>query len=447
MQTNIWKTLEMYFKMKKSICAICNREFNSDRLSSHVSIIHKIRPQEYYDKYLKKENEGICKNCGKPTKYLNFRLGYRDCCSRTCTNILRYNVPYTFQSEEVKNKAKETKLFRYGDPHYNNREQVHKTNLKNLGVEMPFMSNEVQQKCQDTCFKHYGVRNPYSSDVIRKQIVETFIYNYGVDNPRKSEEIKKKIKSTIEQNHDGMGFGSLDITKSIFSTIDKNIKKLIDDGFIKFSDLNLKYSTEIAKILRLKKYCSTKYIHQNDVEKAIKIDTEFRSKEKVYNSTYEAEIHEWLKSIYSGKIEINTRRIISPLELDIYLPEKNLALEFNGDYWHSANRIDKNYHLNKTLLCQEKGIHLIHIFEYEWNENKEYIKSIISSAIKNHKNEEFIGFVKENNICMVVDLSKENIKRYLNDNFEILYKTEPTICNKEQTIYNCGYFIVKYNKK
>lgn len=433
--------------MKRSTCAICNREFNSDRLSKHVSATHKIRPQEYYDRYLKKENEGICKNCGKPTKYLNFRLGYRDCCSITCTNILRYGTPYTFQSEEVKNKAKETKLLRYGDPHYNNRERVYETNLKNLGVEMPFMSSKVQQKCQDTCFKHYGVRNPYSSDIIRKQIIEKFINHYGVDNPRKSEEIKKKIKSTIEQNHDGMGFGSLDITKSIFSTIDKNIKKLIDDGFIKFSDLNLKYSTEIAKILRLRKYCSTRYIHKNDVEKAIEINNEFKSKEKAYNSTYEAEIHEWLKSIYAGKIEINTRRIISPLELDFYLPDKKLAIEFNGDYWHSANRIDKNYHLNKTLLCQEKGIHLIHIFEYEWNENKEYIKSIISSAIENHKNEEFISFVKENNICIVIDLSKDSIKKYLEDDFKILCKFEPIICNKELKIYNCGYCIVKYNKK
>jgi hypothetical protein len=54
------------------------------------------------------------------------------------------------------------------------------------------------------------------------------------------------------------------------------------------------------------------------------------------------------------------------LELDIYLPEKNLAIEFDGLFWHNSNNKFKNYHLKKTLLCEKQGIQLIHIFEYEW---------------------------------------------------------------------------------
>lgn len=55
------------------------------------------------------------------------------------------------------------------------------------------------------------------------------------------------------------------------------------------------------------------------------------------------------------------------LEFDIYLPSKNLAIEFNGNYWHSdAVRNDKNYHINKTNIAKSKGIFLYHIFEWEW---------------------------------------------------------------------------------
>lgn len=77
-------------------------------------------------------------------------------------------------------------------------------------------------------------------------------------------------------------------------------------------------------------------------------------------------------------IVIRNRNIIPPLELDIYIPSKNIAIEFNGIYWHCELYTDKNYHLNKTNRCIEKGIRLIHIFEDEWNEKKDIIKSYLS---------------------------------------------------------------------
>lgn len=63
------------------------------------------------------------------------------------------------------------------------------------------------------------------------------------------------------------------------------------------------------------------------------------------------------------------RDIIPPQELDIYIPEKKLAIEFNGTYWHNSDAKSQNYHQEKTIACLKKGIHLIHIFEYEWNNN------------------------------------------------------------------------------
>ena len=61
------------------------------------------------------------------------------------------------------------------------------------------------------------------------------------------------------------------------------------------------------------------------------------------------------------------RKEIYPLELDVYYPDKKIAIEMNGDYWHSDSIKDKRYHIDKTIACNDKGIRLIHINEYEWN--------------------------------------------------------------------------------
>jgi hypothetical protein len=70
---------------------------------------------------------------------------------------------------------------------------------------------------------------------------------------------------------------------------------------------------------------------------------------------------------YEGiEFQTNIRTIIGPYEIDIYIPEFSLAIEFNGLYWHSEIHKEVNYHLTKTEMCEELGIRLIHIFEDEW---------------------------------------------------------------------------------
>lgn len=99
-------------------------------------------------------------------------------------------------------------------------------------------------------------------------------------------------------------------------------------------------------------------------------------------SICEDELANWVASIYNGKILRNTRKVIPPKELDIYIPEKKVAIEYNGLYWHSdiANN-DRYYHYNKTTECEKKGIRLIHIYSDEWKYKQEIVKSIIASAL------------------------------------------------------------------
>lgn len=93
-------------------------------------------------------------------------------------------------------------------------------------------------------------------------------------------------------------------------------------------------------------------------------------------SHQEKEIAKYIESL-GFEIKTNDRKLLSDgKELDIYVPSKNIAIEFDGLYWHNEIRKpDKTYHLNKTIECSNNGIRLIHIFEDEWLYKKEIVKS------------------------------------------------------------------------
>ena len=111
---------------------------------------------------------------------------------------------------------------------------------------------------------------------------------------------------------------------------------------------------------------------ENDKRQCFLCKTEYSFSEK--------ELAIFVESVCSGVVE-NTRSIISPKELDIYIPDKNFAIEFNGLYWHSEMHKSKEYHYEKFKLCEEKGIKLIQFFEDEWRDKKEICKSIIKQNL------------------------------------------------------------------
>ena len=89
----------------------------------------------------------------------------------------------------------------------------------------------------------------------------------------------------------------------------------------------------------------------------------------------------YIQSIYSGQIIENDRSILNGKELDIYLPEKRLAIEFDGLYWHNEMFLPNDYHVNKSNSCENKGVQLIHVFEDEWCNKTDIVKSRICSLI------------------------------------------------------------------
>lgn len=97
-------------------------------------------------------------------------------------------------------------------------------------------------------------------------------------------------------------------------------------------------------------------------------------------SSYEKEISEFLTSM--GVVNtVSDYSILSGKQLDIYCPEHKLAIEFNGLYWHSEVFKEKHYHLEKTEICESQGIQLVHIWEDEWVEKQEVVKSLLKAKL------------------------------------------------------------------
>lgn len=125
----------------------------------------------------------------------------------------------------------------------------------------------------------------------------------------------------------------------------------------------------------------------------------------------EEEISGFLKNKLKIKNVIkNTKKIIKPYELDIYLPDYNLAIEYCGLYWHSNKFRDNNYHRKKYLLCKKKGIKLLTIFEDEWIYKTDIVKNIIKNSLVSKKK------IESDNI-IINEISHGVLKNFLNENY------------------------------
>lgn len=100
-------------------------------------------------------------------------------------------------------------------------------------------------------------------------------------------------------------------------------------------------------------------------------------------SRQEIEVYNFIKmSLPGAKIEKNNRTILKGKELDIYIPSKKLAVEFNGLFFHNdAKKSDPFYHLEKTINCERKGIRLIQIMSDEWEQKKPLVLELIRQNI------------------------------------------------------------------
>ncbi len=126
-------------------------------------------------------------------------------------------------------------------------------------------------------------------------------------------------------------------------------------------------------------------------------------------SRQEIELQEWLSA--HTEIKTNNRSLINPYELDIIIPSKKIAIEYNGLYWHSES-MNKgcNYHLNKYNLCKDKGYRLIQVWENEWLLKRGIVKSIILSAIGKYQKR------VHGRKCVIKEIPSKDARLFYDDN-------------------------------
>ena len=335
---------------------------------------------------------------------------YKYSIEREKTCLKKYGVKNCFQSDEKKEKIKQTNIERYGfeNPMQNMEvlEKTHNTQRKNnngklawnnekskqtknefFGSEVMFKSEYFKEKSKQTLLENLGVENPTQSSEIQDKIKQTSVTKYGVDSIFKSEYFKDKFKQTSIAKY-GFDYPAQS------NKIKEKIKETWFNKFYhKLANSN-RLNNLVKPLFKLEDYCGISKTYDWE---CCKCKTVFQ--ESILNgyiprcptcfpklcgtSLLEKEIGKYIKSL-NILIEENTRKTISPLELDIYVPSHNLAIEFDGLYWHSelsVSKIAKTKHLYKTDLCEEKGIKLIHIFEDEWIEKQDIVKSIICSKL------------------------------------------------------------------
>lgn len=135
---------------------------------------------------------------------------------------------------------------------------------------------------------------------------------------------------------------------------------------------------DIAQLVNLNEVTIRHYVKSQHWE--FRFNTKFGSK-------YEKEIYEILKK-HNNNIIVHDRTILGGQELDLYLPDAKIAIEFNGDYWHNVDMLGEKYHQNKAIECEKLGIRLISIFEHEWiseekrNKIENLLNEINSTEIK-----------------------------------------------------------------
>ena len=257
-------------------------------------------------------------------------------------------------------KCKQINLLSYGVENVSQLEDVRKS----VSEKNKANSEERTIKRNKTNMERYGTCNFVNFDKTKKTIIDKYgsMENYNLEMGKKRKERFATASEKFCKENDCSMFNE------IFEPCVKHLVSTLD------------WCIEQANV-KLLVFENTSYIRNCDIPL---INEQLNKIKKNYSHTSkgEQELIKFIKSICNCEIIENDRKIIYPKELDIYIPSKKLAIEFDGLYWHDEiHTHTKNQQLIKTNLCNEKGIDLIHVFEDDWRDRKEIIKSMICSRL------------------------------------------------------------------
>ena len=402
-ESNNIGSLCLYIQKRENLINIINNYLIDNNLYLNLTIAEKIFifKNKYTDIYCE---------CGKLKNWKSFKYGWsKTCGDKNCirkstinTNIEKYGVDNPTKNENIKNKIKNENIKKYGFSSAAKNEKIkekiskklknrtekqkqetklkrnntcsNKTDEKKNEIKNKIKNsnknktdeekNEIKIKRQKTCLRKYNSEYAITSDKVRSKILKTFNEKFNGNTPFSCEKIYKKARISYSNNH--------------VKYIKNNISKFKCD-YISHTKINDNITYELL-CLRTNKTFNISYSNLR-IRILLNIEISPHYRKNHGKSEMESDILKFIKSNHNKEILNNKKNIISPLELDIYIPDLKLAFEFNGLYWHSEVNKENNYHLNKTEECEKQAIQLIHIYEDDWIYKQDIVKSIILNKL------------------------------------------------------------------
>lgn len=347
------------------------------------------------------------------------------------TSRARYGTDSPSQSAAVKQKKTQAYMEQGGTCSFNIpyvKERIHKTNLERYGVDNIFKDKEyIRQKT----IEKLGVPSSALLPETQAKRKATCIEKYGTSNPATTVEISDKIKHTkslvtqVQQDHINQRRDATNIERYGVAS-PSTLPHFVQQRWETHAE---KYHNNFVLLLQQRsiqpQFNKSQYINKTIGQKLSYLcgncngvfNTECTSPQQIrciecakdyYRSNGEKSVVTWLSS-FSLDIQTSVRNIISG-ELDIVLPNFNLAIEYDGLYYHSDIFKQPNSHLEKTKQCEQQGIQLIHIFEHEWLYKKPIVQSIIMSHLGISQNKVMARK------CKIVELSQQQFSAFLDHN-------------------------------
>jgi len=376
-----------------------------------------------------------CENCDNQVNWQVAYNRYGTYCSNKCTaiatteqrkntSIQKYGVDNPAKATQVKDKIKKTTQSNHGVSNYALTDQFSEQ-MKNYHAELSEeVKDQIRDKRKQTCIERYNAESPLQSDEILAKCKQSMLDLYGVEHALQSEEIKQSFLDTMNERYG----------KSYYTQLH------LDDEFIK-NIRDIDWFTEQLKTKSLQQIASENnmtYARVCQLANQLQLDI------RTYSS-FETEVYQYISERYNGTI-LRNYILPSKKQLDIYLPELNLAIECNGLYWHSelSGRKDRNYHLDKLNESNQLGIRLLHIFENEWYLKQEICCGQLNKHIKYNQS---VFYGRQTKIIQIVP---ETEKWFLNENHLQGY-TASLICYglyyNDELVQIMSFGHSRYNKK
>lgn len=274
-----------------------------------------------------------CRVCGAITKFNKQKNRFNQYCPNNVGS-----VSCSMADEDVRARYTDTLVERYG-------------------VTTPLQSSEIEAKRRATMLERYGVTH-YAQTDAGKVMLKQYVAN-------NRDELTQKRMATVESRYGRKHFAQTVLSDEVYNVL--NNKETLTDMLKDFS------KTDIAAHLG---------VHFNLVHRACKRAGITYTPPKKAMSSHQHALTKLVVERYKGPILMDAKSIIPPYELDIYLPDLNLAIEYNGIFFHSEGRgRTRNYHSDKLKMCKQKGIRLIQVWSNEWLQKPEIVKSRIASAL------------------------------------------------------------------